>query len=117
VAYNRKRGAQPRNRNALRHGFYSGALTKKMRAVLRRAEKIDPQELQNEIDIMRTQMWHLIDASPKNLTVLTLAARVLVKMVAVDYGMGREQEDGIHESLASLIRELVPGAKGVADGA
>ena len=40
--------------------------------------------------------------------VLTLAGRLLVKMVAVHHGLSREQEDGLHDSLRSLIKELSP---------
>jgi len=108
VPFNRKRGAQPKNRNALKHGFYSEALTPDARKILKRAERIDSRELQHEIDLMRTAMFRLTEIDPKNVTVLVLTGRLLVKMIAVKYGMSKEQEDGIHDSLRTLLLDLQP---------
>ena len=106
MAYGRKRGAQPKNRNAYTHGFYSQALTPEARKVLKRAERINPRELQHEIDLMRTAMYRLQEIDQKNVTVLVLAGGLLVKMIAVKHGLSKEQEDGIHDSLRTLLQDL-----------
>lgn len=108
MAFNRKRGAQPGNRNALKHGFYAGALTHKVRDVLRRAQAIDPKELKHEIDILRTQMFQLVKNDPDNVTVLTMAMRTLVRLIALNHGLNADQENDLHHSMRTLILSLVP---------
>jgi hypothetical protein len=108
VVYGRKVGAQPGNRNALKHAFYSDALTRKGRNLLRRAAQLDPHDLEQEIALLRSRIHVLVAAEPDNLYVLTLAGRLLVKMIATHYGLSLTQETGIHESLKDLIQGLVP---------
>ena len=107
----RKRGAQPGNRNAFKHGFYMGMFRKDAQAVLRRARRLDPHELKEEIATMRTKMYEFGLAEPDNLTTFVLAGRLLVKMVAIDFGLSRDEENAVHESLQTLIRDLAAGKR------
>lgn len=108
MAFGRKRGAQPGNRNALKHGFYASALSAKQRNILRRAARIDPHDLEQEISLLRSRIHQLVATEPDNLQVLTLAGRLLVRMVAVNYGLSKVQEEGIHDSLKELVETLMP---------
>ena len=110
MSFGRKRGAQPENKNARKHGFYEDALIGGQRKILRRALDLDPHELEQEIALLRARMHKLVAVSPDNLTVLVLAGRLLVKMVATHYGLNLAQETGIHESLKDLIETLAPKA-------
>jgi hypothetical protein len=111
VTFGRDPGGQPGNKNARTHGFYEGALPRRAAKILRRAGKLDPHALKEEIALVRTRMYELAELQPENVEVLVLAGRLLVKMMALDYGFGKEQEAGINESLEGLLASLLP--KGV----
>lgn len=107
----RRRGGQQGNANARKHGFYADALGPKARKVLKRAQRIDPSELEEEIALMRTKIHQLVDNDPDNISVLTLAGGLLVRMVALHHGLTDEQESGIHESFKALLTSLAPASR------
>lgn len=104
----RSRGGQPNNRNAEKHGFYGKAMSKGMRAILGAAAKLDPHDLEVEIALLRTAIRKLVEADPSNLTVLTLALRALVRMMALNYAMSDEQQEDLHRTLQDLLHDLAP---------
>lgn len=105
---NRSRGAQPKNSNARKHGFYGAAFTNAARAVLKRAAGIDPNSLEDEITLLRARIFELQRADPSNITVLTLALHSLVRMIALNYSMSPEQQDDLTHTLQDLIHDLTP---------
>ena len=108
MVFRRKRGAQPGNYNARKHGFYSAALSPRTRKVLREAQKVDAKELAQEIALLRACIFRLQEAEPENLQVLILALRQLSRMVAINFHLSRDEEHAIHESLHDLVRSLQP---------
>lgn len=106
--FGRKRGAQKGNRNAHKHGFYAAAFTPAGRNVLRRAARIDAKSLTHEIDLLRATLFELKRDYPKNILVLQMCARTLVRLIAVNHGLNRVQEDELHDSLQNLITTLIP---------
>jgi len=104
----RKRGAQPGNSNARTHGFYADAVGPKARRILRRAFALDPDDIEHEIALMRTKMHQLSSTDPDNLSILTLAGGLLVRLVALQHGLNANEEHEIHESLYTLIKDLSP---------
>jgi len=54
----KKKGAQPGNKNALKHGFYSELLTKEEAARLAKIKDID---LDDEIKILRALTYRLVE--------------------------------------------------------
>lgn len=81
----RKRGAQPGNVNALKHGFYSAALGKAGQKVLRIARTMDPQDLAEEIAILRARLFALLQADPDNINTLMLGCEALARLAAVQF--------------------------------
>ncbi len=79
-----RRGAQPGNRNALKHGFYSSAFKQQEKAVLSRTAAID---LSGEIDLIRVTCLRFLEAiqqAPDPIDVQTcLAALRLVNLSAL----------------------------------
>ena len=108
MAWGRKKGAQPGNRNALKHGYYAGAMPAKQQAVLRKAAVIPPKELEHEIALLRSRIFELVKLAPENLIVLTMALRTLVRLVALHHGLNAQQEGELHDSLRDLIVSLAP---------
>jgi hypothetical protein len=56
---NRKRGAQPGNRNAFKHGFYSDQFKQVEKINL---SQIQPTDLTDEIQLLRVQMHRYLEA-------------------------------------------------------
>lgn len=110
--WGRKPGAQKKNQNARKHGFYSAAFNKEGKNLLARAARIDAASLSNEIDLARATILQLKAKDPKNVVVLQLCLRTLVRIVAVNHALNRRQEDELHDSLQHLITTLLPAAGG-----
>lgn len=124
----RTQGGQPGNHNALRHGIYAGLFGAKADKILRRAREMDPAQLNEEIALLRTTLTRLgvnedaataADADKTkerarvNLELLATLMRTLIRAVAVQHGLNKHQEDGINDSMISLIRTLIPQAGGL----
>ena len=105
----RRRGAQPRNKNAWKHGFYSDALSPDAQKVFKHALTIDVTELRDETALMRTALYQLAKIEPDNVEVLSLVASRLTRMVALQYGMNKEQQQELHTSFVDLIDDLKRG--------
>lgn len=113
MPWGRKRGAQPGNRNAWKHGIYAGIFGNEGDKVLRRARRMDPQKLHEEIAILRTAIVSLGNIEKGNLELLSTVMRTLIRAVAVHHGLNKQQEDGIHHSMLDLLKTLIPAAGGL----
>src|SRR3989304_8245710 len=113
MAWKRKRGGQPKNRNAQTHGFYSTAMTEAVRKVFRRALDVDVESLATEIALLRTALHELTHAEKSNVEGLAVVARTLVRAVAVNHGLSKGQEEAINDCMVNLIRDLLPAAGGL----
>ena len=81
----RKRGGQRGNRNACKHGFYSGALSPAETSQLwniTNLEGVDP-----EIALIRIKLQSSLQQDPGNRRVIREASRSLVKWYSEDYGL------------------------------
>ena len=79
----RKRGGQKRNRNARKHGFYSGTLSPAQASQLwniTNLEGVDP-----EIAFIRVKLQSSLQHDPGNLRVIREASRLLVKLYSANY--------------------------------
>ena len=77
----RKRGGQPDNRNAWKHGFYASALTPEEQETLKMA--IDLKGLNAEIAVLRVKLMELVSHQGTSHQLLLLAARTLTRMVDI----------------------------------
>ena len=81
----RKRGGQKGNRNARKHGFYSGTLSPAETSQvwhITNLEGVDP-----EIALIRVKLQSSIQYDPGNRRVIREASRLLVKWYSEDYGL------------------------------
>jgi hypothetical protein len=79
----RKRGGQKGNRNARKHGFYSGTLSPAETSQLwniTNLEGVDP-----EIAFIRVKLQSSLQHDPCNLRVIREASRLLVKWYSANY--------------------------------
>ena len=81
----RKRGGQKGNRNARKHGFYSGALSPAETSQLwniANLEGVDP-----EIALIRVKLQSSLQHDPGNRRVIREASRLLVRRYFAEYGL------------------------------
>jgi len=81
----RKRGGQEGNRNACKHGFYSGTLspaeTRELWTITNQ-EGVDP-----ELALIRVKLQSSLERDPGNRRVFREASRLLVKWYSESYGL------------------------------
>jgi len=83
----RKRGGQKGNRNACKHGFYSGTLSPAETSQLwniTNLEGVDP-----EIALIRVKLQSSLQYDPGNRRVIREASRLIVKRYSTDYRLDR----------------------------
>jgi hypothetical protein len=81
----RKRGGQKGNRNARKHGFYSGTLSPAETRQLwniTNLEGVDP-----EIALIRVKLQSSLEHHPGNRRVIREASRLIVKWYSANYGL------------------------------
>lgn len=78
-ATKRKRGGQPGNQNARRHGFYSDVLDKRDRQALVLVAGKDG--LDDEIDLLRVRLRAIMQNSPNNVRLAVDVSNTITKMV------------------------------------
>jgi len=81
----RKRGGQKGNRNARKHGFYSGTLSPAETSQLwniTNLEGVDP-----EIALIRVRLQSSLQHDPGNRRVIREASRLIVKWYSANYGL------------------------------
>ncbi len=105
----RRPGAQPRNKNAWKHGFYGSALSPEAQEVFKHALKVYLTDIRNETALMRTALYQLAKMDPENVELLSLIASRLTRMVAMQYGMNKDQQAELHTSFVDLIDDLKRG--------
>ena len=97
----RMRGGQKGNRNARKHGFYSGALSPAETSQLwniTNLEGVDP-----EIALIRVKLQSSLEQDPGNRRVITEASRLLVKWYSEDYGLDTTDRNYLKTVVENLL--------------
>ncbi len=102
----RTRGAQPGNRNALKHGLYSSRLDEEGREALREAQQLDPAELRGEIDLLRARLAILLSKAPNRFDLVLVAARAIALLAATRYRLSPKATDDLAQSMANVIQGI-----------
>ena len=101
---NRKRGGQPDNQNARKHGFYS--------KVLDEAEQLDfelasgVEGIDDEIALLRVKIKSLIEHDPENIKLIMQATNTLAGLVKTSYNMTKEQRKGLKEAIGNVLKDI-----------
>lgn len=99
----RKRGAQPANRNALKHGLYARHLTEVQALELAAAREISPKDLDEEIALLRVRLADLLDTAPKRFDLLIQGLRTLAHLVSVRHRLSPSQAQDLAGAVANVI--------------
>ena len=102
----RKRGAQPGNLNALKHGYYSRALSKAQQLLLERARNIPADDLSGEIALLRERLYTALEASPDKLDLLCEALRTLARLAATHYHLKGSDADRLAGAMANVLASI-----------
>jgi hypothetical protein len=97
----RKRGGQKGNRNARKHGFYSGTLSPAETCQLRNItnlEGVDP-----EIAFIRVKLQSSLQYDPGNRRVIREASRLLVKCYSANYRLDRTDRNYLKTVIENLL--------------
>ena len=112
---NRKRGGQPGNRNARKHGFYS--------KVLNEAEQLDfdlaagVNGIDDEIALLRVKIKSILENDPENIKLIMQATNTLAGLVKTSYNMTKEQKKGLKEAIGNVLRDVaLPLGIGIGTG-
>jgi len=100
----RRRGGQPGNRNALKHGFYAKTLTEAERLDLQVAADIEG--IDDEIALLRVKIKGALEKDPDNITVLLDASEILARLVKLRYGLSAKDGHSIQENIVKVLKEL-----------
>ena len=97
----RKRGGQKGNRNARKHGFYSGTLSPAETSQLwniTNLEGVDP-----EIAFVRVKLQSSLQHDPGNLRVIREASRLLVKWYSANYRLDPADRNYLKAVVENLL--------------
>lgn len=98
----RKKGAQPGNFNALKHGLYSKSLTRSEKLQLQKSDSAHGLDV--EIALLRLKISQLIKRDPRNLQLLLHACTTLGRLERVRYSCPQKDKD-LKQAFRNVLRE------------
>jgi len=102
----RTKGAQPGNLNALKHGYYSRALSKAQQLLLERARRVPADDLTGEIALLRQRLYTALEAAPEKLDLLCDALRTLARLAATNYHLKGTDADRLSDAMANVLASI-----------
>lgn len=97
----RKRGGQKGNRNACKHGFYSGTLSPAERSELWNITNLEGVD--RELAFIRVKLQSSLERDPGNRRVLREASRLLVKWYSEDCGLDSIERNHLKAVVEDLL--------------
>ena len=100
----RKRGGQPSNQNARKHGFYS--------KVLDEAEQLDfelasgVEGIDDEIALLRVKIKSILTHDSENVKLIMQATNTLAGLVKTRYNITKDQRKGLKEAIGNVLRDV-----------
>jgi len=104
VRVKRKPGAQPGNRNARKHGFYSKTLTPEQQKTLSGAARV--KGLNREVAVLRVKIASILKNDPQNLAVLFQAVSALGRTLRTRQSLvhaDRQQSEYLYRRFVSWL--------------
>lgn len=103
---NRKKGGQPSNRNAVKHGFYSKMLNEADKKDFEKAAGIEG--IDEEIALMRLEIKRAITGGDDtNLKIIIRATNALEKLIRTRYLVSATQRQGFKQAIGNVIRDII----------
>lgn len=99
----RRRGGQPGNTNALKHGLYSRTLPPAAQEAFDQARRLPVTDLTEEIAALRARLAAL---SPYQLAAFYTGVSLLSRLVAAQHRMSPQQAQDLSQAIAETVRQL-----------
>src|SRR4030042_851408 len=100
----RKRGGQPDNQNARKHGFYSKVLDEAGQLDFELAAGVEG--IDDEIALLRVKIKSLLEHDPENIKLIMQATNTLAGLVKTSYNMTKEQRKGLKEAIGNVLKDI-----------
>ena len=101
---NRKRGGQPDNQNARKHGFYANVLDEAEQFDFELASGVEG--IDDEIALLRVKIKSLLAHDPENIKLIMQATNTLAGLVKTSYNMTKEQRKGLKEAIGNVLKDI-----------
>jgi hypothetical protein len=102
----RHRGAQPGNRNARKHGFYSRNLTPA--EICEFLNITNAKRIDRETAVLRIKLQSVLQSNPGNRRVLMEAVKLLVNLSAAKYDLDKSQRIYMKKFVRRLFTQTTP---------
>lgn len=100
----KKRGAQPGNINALKHGFYSRALDDAEKMDMELASGVEG--IDDEIALLRVKIKSVLEKDPENIMLILQATNTLAGLVRTRYNITPKQDKDLKVGIGNVFREV-----------
>lgn len=102
----RRRGAQPGNLNALKHGLYARHLPPQALQALHEAHHLQEHDLQEEIALARARLDALLATQGLTGDDVRLGLEIIARLVERQYRIGRKARKDLADNLAAILNSL-----------
>jgi hypothetical protein len=100
----RKKGAQPLNRNARKHGFYSKFLDKDEKALLQKAATVEG--LDEEIAVLRLKLQQILTDHPDRADLAFEAGNTIARLVRTRHQTTKAQNNALKDAFEKVITDI-----------
>jgi hypothetical protein len=99
-----KRGGQPGNQNARKHGFYSRVLDAEQKRNLKYAASL--KGIDEEIALLRVELISVVEHDPDNIRLISQAAGLLSRLLRTRKILGQNVEFSMQQAAENVIRDI-----------
>jgi hypothetical protein len=98
-----KRGGQPGNQNARKHGFYTAVLDKDQKHRLKQAALV--KGLDEEISLLRVKIQSVVEQEPGNTRLILQGVVTLARLLRTSNKLGFGKQESIGEAIRNIISD------------
>jgi hypothetical protein len=99
-----KKGGQPGNQNARKHGFYSTVLDSAQKRRLKEASLV--KGLDEEISLLRVKLQSVVENDPDNVRLILQAVITLARLLRTRNNLGLGKEESLAEAIKNIIKDV-----------
>ncbi len=99
-----KKGGQPGNQNARKHGFYSTVLDSAQKRRLKEASLV--KGLDEEISLLRVKLQSVVENDPDNVRLILQGVVTLCRLLRTRNNLGLGKEESLGEAIKNIIKDI-----------
>jgi len=98
-----KRGGQPGNQNARKHGFYTAVLDSNQKHRLKQAALV--KGLDEEISLLRVKIQSVVEHEPGNTRLILQGVVTLARLLRTSHKLGFGQQELLGQAILDIISD------------